>query len=163
MTHNVKERNQTMKDILSGKRNYILFFIFICLLLILWGRIVIREMKAETYKKNLTTLEKRIRCVESFGWKIDHGSELSENLRLPDKFDEIYTNYNNFLKSYGFDLSDYCGKVITKYTYIITNPPTNSNDIFYATLLTYEDNMIGGDVFSPSLNGVMLPIKRLKE
>ena len=111
------------------------------------------EMTIEIHTKNLETLKDRILCVESFGWQIDHGSELCENIRLPEEFNDVYENYNNFLKSGGFDLSEYKGKVISKYTYIITNPPLSNNEPYYAVLLVYENQMIAGNVYSPAIDG----------
>ncbi len=152
-----------MKSILKGEKNGILFLLFLGLLFVLWGRILIREISMEIHTKNLETLFSRIACVESFGWQVDPGSEVCENFRLPERFDDVYTNYNEFLKLSGFDLSAFRGKVISKYTYIITNPPQSNKDTFYALLLVYENQMIGGNVFSAAIDGQMLPLKKGNE
>lgn len=149
-----------MKDILKGEKNYILFIILVSLLFILWGRIITGEIIREMNTANLTTLNDRIRCVESYGWQVDPGSEISENLRLSENFDDALKEYNDIQKKSGFDLSKYQGEVVTKYTFIILNPPPDSQGMFYANIYVYEKKMIGGEVFSPALSGVMLPIKR---
>ena len=152
-----------MNKFLKGEKNVLLFLLFLILLFILWGRYLICEMTIEMHTKNLETLKDRILCVESFGWQVDHGSELCENMRIPEKFNDVYENYNNFLKSGGFDLSEYKGKVISKYTYIITNPPLSNNEPYYAVLFVYENQMIGGNVFSPTIDGRMMHIRRRSE
>ena len=52
----------------------------------------------------------------------------------------------------GFDLTDYCGKRVKRYTYEITNYPTGERGI-QAGLLVYKSTVIGGDVLSAQLGG----------
>ena len=51
--------------------------------------------------------------------------------------------------SQGFDLTQYAGKTATRYVYEIENYP-NATDPVYATLLVYQDQVIGAeDVLQP--------------
>ena len=54
----------------------------------------------------------------------------------------------------GYDLLSYSGKTLTRYVYQITNYP-GSDGVYFATLLIYNDSVVGGDVASSRQNGVM--------
>lgn len=149
-----------MKSVLKGERNKILLLIFLTLLFILWARIIVFEIKQSARTQNLDTVLKRTECALSFGWQVDPGSEKCEKIRIPEEFGDVYNNYNKLQKKCGFDLLPYSGKTVFKYTYIALNPIGNSEDTFYVNILIYENQMIGGDVYSVALDGVMLPIVR---
>lgn len=149
-----------MKSILKGERNYILLLLLLGLLFILWGRMVTFEIKRGMHINNLDTVIKRVSCAESFGWQVDPGSEKCEKLEIPKEFNDVYENYNKLQNKSGFDLSRYRGKTVFKYTYIILNPPAGIEDTFFLNLLVFENTMIGGDVMTPALDGVMLPVIR---
>ena len=71
---------------------------------------------------------------------------------IPEQFDETYSQYLELQASQGFDLTDYCGKRVKRYTYEITNYPTGESGI-QAGLLVYKSTVIGGDVLSAQLGG----------
>lgn len=151
-----------MRSILRGEKNRILLLLFLGLMFILWARVITFEIKRGMSVQNIDTTLKRVKCIESFGWQVDPGSEKCEKIKIPKEFTDVFENYNRLQKQSRFNLSDYRGKTVYKYTYIVLNPPENSKEIFYVNILVYENNMIGGDVMTPSLNGVMLPIIRHK-
>ena len=147
-----------MKSILKGERNYILLLLLLGLLFILWGRMVTFEIKRGMHINNLDTVIKRVSCAESFGWQVDPGSEKCEKTEIPKEFSDVYENYNKLQKKCGFNLLRYRGKTVLKYTYIILNPPAETEDTFFLNILVFENTMIGGDVMTPALDGVMLPV-----
>lgn len=151
-----------MKSVLKGERNKILLLILLTLLFILWARVIVFEIKHSANTQNLDTVLKRTECALSFGWQIDPGSEKCEKIKIPEEFGDVYENYNKLQKKCGFDLSHYKGKTVLKYTYIVLNPIESSNDTFYVNILIYENQMIGGDVQTVALKGVMFPIVRGK-
>ena len=75
-------------------------------------------------------------------------------LTIPKEFSTVWENYNNLLKEKGYDLIPYKGKKCTRYTYLI--PSQNAR----ANILVYEGEIIGGDISSITLDGVMLPIEK---
>ena len=164
--HNIKYVNfrgeKDMKSVLKGERNKILLLILLTLLFILWARVIVFEIRQGAKTQNLDTVLKRTACALSFGWQVDPGSEKCEKVRIPEKFGDVYKNYNSLQKKCGFDLSPYRGKTVFKYTYIVLNPPQNVKDTFYVNILIYENQMIGGDVQTVALEGIMLPIVRGK-
>ncbi|MBE7039507.1 MAG: DUF4830 domain-containing protein [Ruminococcaceae bacterium] len=149
-----------MKSVLKGEKNRILLLVFLTLLFILWARVIVFEIRQGAKTQNLDTVLKRTACAKGFGWEVDPGSEKSEKIRIPEKFGDVYKNYNTLQKKCGFDLSPYRGKTVIKYTYIVLNPPENSKDMFYLNILIYDNEMIGGDVQTVALDGFMLPVVR---
>jgi len=73
---------------------------------------------------------------------------------IPMEFNAVWENYNNLLKEKGYDLTPYKGKKCSRYTYLI--PSQNAR----ANILVYEGEIIGGDISSITLDGVMLPIEK---
>lgn len=147
-----------MKSILKGERNRILVLLLLGLLIILWGRIIAREIRLNTYFKGLFTLKERIECLNALGWDVDIGSETNEKIKIPEEFDDVYNEYNKLQRMCGFDLLRFSGKTVTKYTYYLLNPPYENGDPFYVNILVYDDELIGGDVMSRKIDGIMLPL-----
>lgn len=71
---------------------------------------------------------------------------------LPEKFNKVYLNYNELLKKSGYDLSLYKGKKCIRYTYNI--PSVNAR----LNVLVCGGKVIGGDISSITLDGIMIPI-----
>ena len=76
---------------------------------------------------------------------------------IPLKFNSVWENYNNLLKEKGYDLSLYKGKKCKRYTYLI--PSENAR----ANIIVLGEKIIGGDISSITLDGIMIPIKSSEE
>ena len=73
---------------------------------------------------------------------------------IPIEFNDVYNRYNELLKTAGYDLSPYKGKSCKRYTYLI--PSQNAR----ANIIVYEGEIIGGDISSITLDGIMIPIEK---
>jgi len=102
----------------------------------------------------ITTNEKRIEFLQSYGWKIEASPIEELEITIPQTFSEVYTNYNNLQKKQGFDLSKFKGQRVKRWTYRITNYPGVTDEV-RADLLVFNDIIIGGDVSTVALNGFM--------
>lgn len=102
--------------------------------------------------KGVRTNEDRIAYLESYGWAVSDEPVSVEELIIPREFDETYSQYLELQAGQGFDLTQYCGRRVKRYTYEITNYPTGETGI-QAGLLVYKNTVIGGDVLSPQLGG----------
>lgn len=107
---------------------------------------------AATVSAKVSTNEDRITYLEGNGWRVTTEPLAVEELLIPDEFDETYTEYLALQQSQGFDLTKYCGKRIKRFTYEITNYPTGEAGV-QASLLIYKNQVIGGEVLSPRLDG----------
>ena len=74
---------------------------------------------------------------------------------IPMQFNEVYNRYNELLKTAGYDLSPYKGKLCKRYTYLI--PSQNAR----ANIIVYHGEIIGGDISSITLDGIMIPIEKM--
>ena len=102
--------------------------------------------------KGVKTNEDRIAYLGSYGWTVSEEPIAVEELVIPEEFDETYSQYLELQASQGFDLTDYCGKRVKRYTYQVTNYPTGETNV-QAGLLIYKNTVIGGDVLSAQLGG----------
>ena len=99
----------------------------------------------------------RLAFISQFGWDVsDEPLEVRE-VKIPEEFDETYEKYNAIQLSQGLDLSEYCGKRVKRWTYVINNyPDMPENDgTVRINMLVYKDSVIGGDVCSIKLDGFM--------
>ena len=109
--------------------------------------------------KGVKTNEDRIAYLEGYGWTVSSEPISVEELIIPEKFDETYTQYLQLQSDQGFDLTKYCGKRVKRYTYEVTNYPTGETGI-QAGLLIYKNTVVGGDVLSPELGGFIHGLER---
>lgn len=102
--------------------------------------------------EGIKTEEARRHFLEELGFQLADESAREGTLTLPKTLDRVLVGYNEIQKSQGFDLSKYCGKTITRYTYTVTNYPDYEGTV-YANLLIYRGRVIGGDVCSHESGG----------
>ena len=98
--------------------------------------------------------EERLAFLSSFGWEVMETPKETQEVRIPEEFNDVFLRYNELQQSQGFDLSEYAGKTAKRYVYTITNHPDGTMDHF-ATLLVYKGTIIGGDVTCTASGGTM--------
>jgi len=92
----------------------------------------------------------------SFGWETEKTPLEITQVIIPYEFGDTYNQYNEIQKEQNFDLLPYRGKAAVKYVFSVTNyPGAEGDEGIRATLLTYNGNIIGGDICSVSINGFM--------
>lgn len=109
---------------------------------------------AETAASTVETNEDRIAYLKSFGWEVDPEPVETQEVKIPEELPEVLQKYNELQISQGFDLAGYGGKTVKRYVYEVTNYP-DTTDSYFATILVYKDNVIGGDVSSAAQGGLM--------
>ena len=102
---------------------------------------------------NASTQEGRVKYLKNLGWEIDLQSESSQEVLIPEEFDQVMAEYNKLQKEQGFDMSVYCGMSCTQYTYTVTNYPDGGNVL--CTIYTRGRHVIGGDIHSARIDGFM--------
>lgn len=98
------------------------------------------------------TNDQRLAFLQSFGWQVQPEPVETQEVRIPEEFNEVFTRYNQLQQSQGFDLSDYAGKTAKRYVYSVTNYPGDT-EAHHATVLVYKGTIIGGDVSSQAKGG----------
>lgn len=99
----------------------------------------------------------RLAFISQFGWEVSQEPLEVREIIIPEDFDEVYEKYNALQLSQGLDLSEYAGKRVKRWTYVITNyPDMPENDgTVRINMLVYKNTVIGGDVCSIKLDGFM--------
>ena len=145
------------KKLLAGSATVLGCFAVVAaaLVLTLGGRAV----AASAEVKNIRTNDDRLAYLGGLGWQVSPQPIATEELLIPEKFDDSYADYLKLQADQGFDLNQYCGKRVKRYTYQLTNYPGQDEPVQVA-LLIYKNRVVGGQIQSSSgsfLHGLALP------
>ena len=129
--------------------------VVLLLVLVLRGGSEAPENPAATEPQlSITTNEDRVKFLTDCGWEVAAAPVKTQAVLIPSESSEVYDRYNALQLSQGYDLTAYAGKSVSRYVYEVKNYPGATEPV-YATLLVYNDNVVGGDVASSRQNGVM--------
>lgn len=106
---------------------------------------------------DLNSIGGREKYLNNFGWEIDKSSEEAGKVLLPREFDGVMQDYARLQTEQGYDFASYGGIECRRYTYIVTNYP--SDDTVYATIYVKGGRLIGGDIHSAAIDGFMHGIR----
>lgn len=107
---------------------------------------------------SIRTNDQRVSYLSQYGWDVVVSPVQTRQVMIPTELSEVFERYNALQVSQGFDLTQYTGKTVTQYVYQIENYP-NATDPVYATLLIYDEQVIGADVTDTSAGGVVQGLK----
>lgn len=91
-------------------------------------------------------------------FNIDFGEFQIDEITVPYEFSDVYSSYNLIQKEQGFDLTEYKGKTLTRYTANVKNYPDFDDDV-YVEVLVYDKLIVGADIYSVSSNGFIVGLK----
>ena len=111
-----------------------------------------------TVSTGVANNDARVAFLKSFGWEVTTSPVESGQVRIPEAGNQVFDRYNALQKSQGYDLSAYAGKTVMRYVYQLNNYPGASAPV-YATLLVYNNQVIGGDVTDTSAKGAIRSFK----
>lgn len=106
--------------------------------------------------KNGLTHKNRMDYISSLGYSICDEAIEEEKIVLPFIFSDFYEKYNDIQLESGYDLRNYCGCTVTKYSYRIN---TSSIENYRINLLVHKGEIIGGDISAENFGGEILPLK----
>lgn len=118
-----------------------------------------RAVAVSAEVKNVKTNDDRLAYLNGLGWQVSSQPIATEELLIPKEFDDSYAGYLKLQEDQGFDLTQYRGKRVKRYTYQLTNYPTQDEPVQIA-LLIYKNRVVGGQIQSASgsfLHGLALP------
>ena len=104
--------------------------------------------------KGVRTNRDRVDFLRSFGWEVAEEPLATQEMVIPQEFDDSYAQYIDLQRQQGFDLERYAGKRAKRYSYEILNYPSGETGV-QANLLLYKTTVIGGEVLSPRLDGFL--------
>ena len=100
-----------------------------------------------------STNQQRLAFLQSFGWEVSETPHETQEVRIPETFNEVFSRYNRLQQSQGYDLEPFAGKAAKRYVYRILNHPNGAD--YFATLLIHKDEIIGGDITGTGHGGSM--------
>ncbi len=106
-----------------------------------------------TVTNEAATNQQRLAFLQSFGWEVSETPEETQEVRIPETFNEVFNRYNQLQQSQGYDLAPYAGKSAKRYVYRIYNHPKGAD--YFATVLIHKNEIIGGDVTGTGHGGTM--------
>ena len=118
-----------------------------------------RAVTVSAEVKNVKDNGDRISYLNGLGWQVSEQPLATEELLIPEEFDDSYQGYLKLQEDQGFDLTQYRGKRVKRYTYQLTNYPTQNEPVQVA-LLIYKNRVVGGQIQSSSgsfLHGLTIP------
>lgn len=101
----------------------------------------------------IRTEEDRAAYLGSLGYQVALPALEQKTVVIPDRFDEVYTAYNEMQRDCGFDLTDYRGREVDLYTYAVTNDPRDKD--VRCDLLVCGGRIVGGNIYTTALDGFM--------
>ncbi len=96
--------------------------------------------------------------VMSLGWVIDETPIEKAEVDIPLQFDSVYNEYNRLQNQAGFDLTNYKGEKVTRYTFSVKN--FDGAEGVRANVLVYKGKIIGGDLMTVAIDGFMIPLTK---
>lgn len=112
--------------------------------------------------ENAVTNSERLIFIKNLGYTVTNNEPNTKSVNIPEKFYDVYQNYNLLQQKAGYDLSLYKGCEVVIYTYNI-NPPVKYTGEWAINLIVYNNRIIGGDVSASAFGGHMLPLKKQSE
>lgn len=97
----------------------------------------------KSLSRHVTDNKARTQYIASKGFETTGEPCLVEDVLLPEKPDEILSEYNEIQKKSGFDLSPYYGKTVKKYVYALAEAEET-----FITLYVSDEIIIAGDIAS---------------
>lgn len=102
----------------------------------------------------ISSNEKRVAYLNALGWEVQENPLATQEMLIPETMDDSYQEYLTLQAQQGFDLTKYAGKRVKRYTYEVTNYPTGETGV-QANLLIYKNQVVGGEVLSPTMDGFL--------
>lgn len=113
-----------------------------------------------TMASHISSQSQRVAYLEEWGWEVEEAPLSTQTLQIPAVLDESYEAYMALQTNQGFpSLAQFQGELVERYTYTITNYPTGEEGM-QVNLLLHQGEVIGGEVLSPTVNGILHGLAR---
>ena len=90
------------------------------------------------YSTNAADTKAQVKFLSQFGIKIDKDSKKTDNIKIPESFNEVYEDYNKLQIEEGLDLKPFRGEQVSRVVYKLNKKEG------YATMLVFRGRVIGG-------------------
>lgn len=142
----------------TAKLNRKKLFITIAILVLVIAALVFlygndSSLETGAFSKVVKNNSQRVEYLNSFGWEVEAEPLEEETVVIPRKLTDVYADYNEIQRAQGFDLTEFGGMEAVRYTYKVTNYPSENNVV--ADIIVFRNEVIAADVQSTALDGFM--------
>lgn len=133
----------------------------VLVILLIAGGLLWRGLSRDAEAPEETVLrdnEDRIAYLKELGWEVDEEPIESMDLQLPEELTGSYAAYNELQLAQGFDLRDYLGKGVSRWTYQVRNYPDRPEDV-QLNLYLCEGRPIAGDIIAGGEGGFQATLR----
>ena len=95
--------------------------------------------------------------IESFDIDVLKEGLKEDEIKVPTTFNDVYNNYNKIQKEQGFDLENYKGKTLKRYTYPMINIEDEGS--LFVEVLTFDGIIVAADIYSTNIGGSIRTLK----
>lgn len=96
--------------------------------------------------------DERLAFLSSFGYTVCGEPAEAGDVVVPAQGGEVFDRYNELQRSQGYDLSQFAGQTVNRFVYALENYD-ETGELWYATVLQKDGEIIGGDVASCAPGG----------
>lgn len=112
-----------------------------------------KKINGRNLDLNLHNVEDAKRLAEEFGMNTENAEVKSTAVQIPQRFNDVFVQYNDLQKAFGTDLEAYKGRQCIKYTVSVYDDSDSGGNT--ATLLAYNGILIGGDMSENAFDGTV--------
>ena len=95
--------------------------------------------------------------IESFDIDVLKEGLKEDEIKVPATFNDVYNNYNKIQEEQGFDLENYKGKTLKRYTYPMINIEDEGS--LFVEVLTFDGIIVAADIYSTNIGGSIRTLK----
>lgn len=139
---------------MPSKRNFIIFSICIVSALV----IAVFIAQGGGMKGGYGSIEKQVEYARSFGWEVSEKPIKVQKFFISDSLDDDLKRYNEIQISQGFDLNDFTGCEVIRYSYSVKNYPHCSTGILL-NLTVCDGYIVAADIQSVEGDGFIHSVK----
>jgi len=143
-----------MKNFLKKQRFIILTLIFAIIILA-----VIFAVFSIDKKTNIMITD----YIKAAGWQINENPVEISRITIPNEFDSVYDAYNKIQKADGFNLENYKGLNVCRYTYSVLNHKYSGEDKVLVNVFVYKNEIIAADISSNGKNSFIYELNNTSE
>lgn len=148
-----------------SRKNFIKFFVPLMLLFVFFIAVFVynfctaklnEDASVQSVGYSVNNSAQIIEFINSFGWEVSDEADEIREIIIPPEFNDVFLNYNALQSEQGYDLSEYKGDRVKRWTYTVLNyPGYEGKEFIKINVLVHNGVVIGGDVCSVELNGFM--------
>ena len=92
---------------------------------------------------------------KNMGWEVSPSPTSINHFKIPQNFDSVYETYNSLQKISGFNLENFKGKSVTRYTYRLLNHQMSDTMNVFLGIIVFENRIIAADIYSTDMEGFL--------